>query len=233
MKQLIVDSIQCLFFLPPIQSSNFQENSDIANKPSVTNANVLTCINFCLLGQSVIPVEQWPMQLFVASIIPLSFFPTGAAPWTSEKYYRLLELFSGYFRAPISNELYGVFFSILVSICVNCPSRINWTLERCDKMYRLGSNIIRILEQHYGCELDPKAALSKGSLLLAKLLLLPVPESEKEAESTWQALKSLKYNYSISLEKAYKYPTRKVLLTNQRSRTKIHLEVRPSKWTGL
>jgi hypothetical protein len=121
MKQLIVDSIQCLFSLPPIQSSNFQENSDVANKPSVTNANVLTCINFRLLGQSVIPVEQWPIQLFVASIIRLSFLPSGAAPWMSEKYHWLLELFSGYFRG---NEIYGVFFSIIVSVYVNCPSRI-------------------------------------------------------------------------------------------------------------
>lgn len=197
MKELIVDSIYSLYFLSPE-----------SNKPPVGNSNVLTCINFCLLGQSVITVEQWPMQLFVSSIIRLCFFPTGAAPWVSEKYYQLLELFSGYFKVPISDELDGVFFSIIALSCISCPSRVIWTTEHLEKINQLGSNMLQMLGEYYGCELDPKAALSKGSLLIIKRLLLLISGREEEAESTWQALKCLKYKLLHHIgEGPYKEPS--------------------------
>ncbi|OBT42181.1 hypothetical protein VE00_06840 [Pseudogymnoascus sp. WSF 3629] len=68
--------------------------------------------------------------------------------------------------------------------------------------------MLQMLGEHYGCELDPKAALSKGSLLLIKLLLLLISEREEEAESTWQALKCLKYKLLHHIgEGPYKEPS--------------------------
>jgi hypothetical protein len=59
LQQLTVDSIQCLSSLPrPAQSSNIKEDSNIAYEPSVGKANLLTCMNFCLLGDSVISIEK-------------------------------------------------------------------------------------------------------------------------------------------------------------------------------
>ena len=64
-----------------------------------------------------------------------------------------------------------MFFSVLLSVCVHCPDHIKWPLKRYHEMYQLGSKMIRILEKHYGQELEPKAALSKGSFLLMQVIL--------------------------------------------------------------
>lgn len=105
----------------------------------------------------------------------------------------MLKVFAGYFRAPLSDELYGLFFPILLSVCAIYPGLMKWPKERYHEMYQLGSKMIRILNQHYGRELNSKAALSKGSLLFAQLLLLLNLERKEEAKSVWQALRSVKY----------------------------------------
>jgi hypothetical protein len=176
-----------------IDSLAFINHTSPSRAHSTGVANLLACIQICLHTHVEVPLEEWPLQLFLNYVEHFCTSCTLAEQrFYSGKYYDLLRVCLERNGSKAIKPQYQMFVYSLI----NFLSRIDWANStslngRFHEIAALGYDTIAASDEYYGSSMVPDIVLQKSMILRSRSVSFFRMGRDEEAEDVWRAMMDL------------------------------------------